>query len=106
MHSPSPPPRGPRTVRRSRRFAKSWHWAGAWCLPAASDRGVAAEHYIGVMSGTSVDGVDAVLADFGAKPLRSLAVAHIAFPDSLRLELQALQRSGADEIHRAALSAN
>lgn len=67
---------------------------------------MAAELYIGVMSGTSVDGVDAALADFGAAPLRSLAAAHVEFPDSLRRELQALQRSGADEIHRAALAAN
>jgi anhydro-N-acetylmuramic acid kinase len=67
---------------------------------------VASEHYIGLMSGTSVDGVDAVLADFGASPLRSIAAAHVAFPESLRAELNALQRSGTDEIHRAALAAN
>src|SRR3989441_1513671 len=58
------------------------------------------------MSGTSVDGVDAVLADFSASPLRSIAAAHVAFPASLRAELNALQRSGEDEIHRAALAAN
>jgi anhydro-N-acetylmuramic acid kinase len=58
------------------------------------------------MSGTSVDGVDAVLADFSGSPLRTIAAAHIAFPDSLRRELNALQRSGPDEIHRAALAGN
>ena len=67
---------------------------------------MSSEHYIGVMSGTSVDGVDAVLANFGASPLCSVAAAHVAFPASLRAELNALQRSGADEIHRAALAAN
>jgi anhydro-N-acetylmuramic acid kinase len=67
---------------------------------------VASEHFIGLMSGTSVDGVDAVLADFGAPSLRTIAAAHVAFPDSLRRELNALQRSGPDEIHRAALAAN
>lgn len=77
-----------------------------WCSPAASNRSLAPEYYIGVMSGTSVDGVDAVVADFSAAPLRSLAVARGAFPEPLRRELQALQRSGADEIHRAALAAN
>ena len=65
-----------------------------------------AEHYIGVMSGTSVDGVDAVLGNFGLAPPRTLARAHRAFPQLLRSELQALQRSGADEIHRASLAAN
>jgi anhydro-N-acetylmuramic acid kinase len=67
---------------------------------------VAGEHYIGVMSGTSVDGVDAVLADFGVAPLRTVAAAHVVFPGALRHELHALQHSGADEIHRAALAAN
>src|SRR5436309_9883323 len=58
------------------------------------------------MSGTSVDGVDAVLADFATSPLRSIAAAHVALPALLREELNALQRSGPDEIHRAALAAN
>ena len=65
-----------------------------------------AEHYIGVMSGTSVDGVDAVLGNFGLSPPRTLARAHAAFPESLRSEFHALQQSGADEIHRASLAAN
>jgi anhydro-N-acetylmuramic acid kinase len=58
------------------------------------------------MSGTSIDGVDAVLADFAAKPLRSLAAVHVAFAPGLRDELAQLQRSGTDEIHRATLAAN
>jgi anhydro-N-acetylmuramic acid kinase len=63
------------------------------------------DYYIGLMSGTSVDGVDAVLADLSAAP-HSVAAAHVAFPDALRRELNALQTSGADELHRAALAAN
>ena len=58
------------------------------------------------MSGTSIDGVDAVLVDFGSKPLRSLAAVQVPFPPALRNELTALQRAGADEIHRAALASN
>lgn len=58
------------------------------------------------MSGTSVDGVDAVLADFSAMPCRAIARAHIAFTPELRVELNALQKSGADEVHRGALAAN
>jgi anhydro-N-acetylmuramic acid kinase len=68
--------------------------------------GVASEYYIGLMSGTSVDGVDAVLADFSASSPRTLAAAHVELPSALRVELNALQRSGEDEIHRAALAAN
>jgi anhydro-N-acetylmuramic acid kinase len=67
---------------------------------------VASELYIGLMSGTSIDGVDGVLADFGSKPLKSLATVHVPFPPALRNDLTALQRSGGDEIHRAALAAN
>ena len=67
---------------------------------------MASELYIGLMSGTSLDGVDAVLVDFASKPLRSLGAVHVAFPSALRSELVALLRSGSDETHRAALAAN
>src|SRR5678816_287323 len=58
------------------------------------------------MSGTSVDGVDAVLADFGTAPWGVRARRHVAFDPALRAELDALQKSGADELHRSALAAN
>jgi anhydro-N-acetylmuramic acid kinase len=64
------------------------------------------ELYIGLMSGTSIDGVDAVLADFGARPWRIRAHRHVSFEAALRAELDALQQSGADELHRAAVAAN
>ena len=62
----------------------------------------------GVMSGTSLDGVDAVLADFtpGAAACTLLAATHVTFPSDLRRELLALQDTGADEIVRAARAAN
>jgi anhydro-N-acetylmuramic acid kinase len=58
------------------------------------------------MSGTSVDGVDGVIADFSVAPWRSLAHAHIGFAPELRAELTALQSEGSNELHRAALAAN
>jgi len=58
------------------------------------------------MSGTSLDGVDAVLADFAVPPARVMASVHHPFPPSLRQALFALQGAGHDEIERAALAGN
>ena len=64
------------------------------------------EIYAGLMSGTSLDGVDAVLVDFGGGKPRLMASSHLAFDDALRGELLALNTPGADEIDRAARAGN
>ncbi len=59
------------------------------------------------MSGTSLDGIDAVLAEIGptGQP-RLLNTHYLPYPDSLRAQLLALHTPQADEIHLAACVAN
>ena len=64
------------------------------------------EIFVGLMSGTSLDGVDAVLADFDAGKPRLLAHTHLPFGAELRRELLELNVPGPDEIDRAALAGN
>lgn len=64
---------------------------------------------IGLMSGTSLDGVDGVLAiceNGNSDKIRAIASAYIPFPDTLRAEFLALQTAGHNEIEREAHSAN
>lgn len=58
------------------------------------------------MSGTSLDGVDAVLADFETFQPSVLAHSCAPLPAALKNELLALNTPGANELHRAALAAN
>ena len=67
-----------------------------------------ASHYIGLMSGTSLDGADGVLVAFDDDPCGSLSVlasATQAFTPDFKQELLALNTPGHNEIHRAALAA-
>jgi anhydro-N-acetylmuramic acid kinase len=67
------------------------------------------ELYAGVMSGTSLDGIDAVIADLApasGRPCEILAASYRPFPAALREELAALQAPGSDELARAAHAAN
>jgi anhydro-N-acetylmuramic acid kinase len=65
-------------------------------------------NYIGLMSGTSLDGVDGTLVAFGDSDadLQVLAHAHRPFDGALRAELLALNTPGPAELHRSALAAN
>lgn len=47
---------------------------------------------IGLISGTSMDGIDAVLIEFGAGPPRQLAGRTFDYPQALRTELDVLRR--------------
>ena len=64
------------------------------------------ELFAGLMSGTSLDGVDGVLVDFSGPGLQVLSHVSAPIPPEWQAELLALNRSGPDELHRAALAAN
>lgn len=62
--------------------------------------------YIGLMSGTSTDGVDAALCRISTTTsVKVLAHTALEMPPALRAELLALNTAGHDELHRAALAA-
>ncbi len=58
------------------------------------------------MSGTSLDGADALLADFSGTKPRVLSFASAPYPERLRDELLALNAPGQNEIERGHLAAN
>ncbi|MBC3873273.1 anhydro-N-acetylmuramic acid kinase [Undibacterium flavidum] len=71
------------------------------------------KNYIGLMSGTSLDGVDGVLVAFpdstagnNHTAMQLLASAHIPFSTELKQQAMALQQAGENEIEREAALAN
>jgi len=64
-------------------------------------------YFIGLMSGTSLDGVDGILAQIdSAGHLKVLAHDFVPFESAFRSDLLSLNQSGSDELHRGALAGN
>jgi anhydro-N-acetylmuramic acid kinase len=60
------------------------------------------DYFIGLMSGTSLDGADGVLVDFSDDRLKVVAAATEPFTAAFRAELLALNMPTDNELHRAA----
>ena len=58
------------------------------------------ELYIGLLSGTSADGIDAALVDFSQPQPKLVATHYSPYPHALRQKIFALCSSGHDEINR------
>ena len=63
-------------------------------------------YFIGLMSGTSLDGVDGVVLELSTQNMRVSHAHHVPMPADLRRELLALNTPGPNELHLAALATN
>ena len=64
------------------------------------------ERFIGLMSGTSLDGVDAVLMDISVSANRMIAEVFMPYDEHLRAQLLAMHQPYAGEMHDAAVLGN
>ena len=58
------------------------------------------ELYVGLLSGTSADGIDAVLVDFSQIQPRMIATHYVAYSQTLREKILSLYEEGENEIQR------
>lgn len=60
------------------------------------------DKFIGLISGTSMDAIDAVLVNFESSTPRLLAHHSLPLDEEIRSKLTALQQPGEDELNRTA----
>ncbi len=76
---------------------------GSFTMNSSSDL----QYFIGLMSGTSTDGVDGALVAFSTQTQPHIvAFKSIAMPESLRETFLSLNKSGNNELEKAAIAAN
>ncbi|MDP8566484.1 anhydro-N-acetylmuramic acid kinase [Methylophilus aquaticus] len=63
-------------------------------------------YFIGMMSGTSLDGVDTVLVQQSVEGVRQLAEHFLPYPENIKQTLLALHHPAMNELHEAAITAN
>jgi anhydro-N-acetylmuramic acid kinase len=64
------------------------------------------EFYIGIMSGTSLDGIDVALVDLSDARIKLISTHYQAYPQDLKDALLALHHPAPDELHQAQIIAN
>ena len=69
-------------------------------------RATARDLFVGLMSGTSLDGVDAALVEFTCSRAVLVHSTYLPFPATLKAELHALQIPGPNELDRTARAGN
>ena len=74
--------------------------------PQPTNRLAKHDYYIGLMSGTSMDGVDGVVVDLADDACKVIEHHSLPFTASLKTEMLALNTAGNNELHRASLAAN
>ena len=65
-----------------------------------------ADLYVGIMSGTSLDGIDTALLDFSGSTPRLVATHYLPYSESLKKTLLALHEPAPNELHLAQITAN
>lgn len=63
-----------------------------------------AQRYIGLISGTSMDGIDAVIVDYSNNQCKTLDFDTYPYPDDLLEELKLLCQPGVNEVNRMAMA--
>lgn len=64
------------------------------------------EYYIGIMSGTSLDGIDAALVCFEEEIIKTVATHYQPYPDTVKKEALALHTPTHNDLHRTAIFSN